>query len=104
MTAALQGVPPAGLPYGIWHSPNPFAAPPGVPVATNGGGSFLGIPIGFPASQPPAQNNAPLPIRGGQTGRISGNGQAQRGDLLPPAPIPDRGGFSASDKTFFGLF
>lgn len=105
MTAALQGVPPAGLPDGIWRNPNPFAAPPGIPVATNGGGNFFGIPIGLPGAQPaPRSNNGPLPVPGGQNGRLSSYGQARRGDLLPPAPIPNRGGYSASDKKFFGLF
>ena len=96
MTAALQGVPPAGLPDGFWRNPNPFAASPGIPVATNGGGNFFGIPFG--------RSSAPMPIHGGQGDRISGDRQAQRGNPLPPASIPNRDGYSQSDRKFFGLF
>ncbi len=98
MTAALQGVPPTGLPDGIWRGPNPFAASPGVPVANNGGANFFGIPLG---QQSRAQPTAPM--HGGDS-RQPGYGQVQRGGLVPPAPIPNHGGYSQSDRKFFGLF
>ncbi len=106
MTAALQGVPSADLPYGIWRAPNPFAVAPGVPVATNGGTTFFGIPIGGYAA-PSSQNGAPRPIHAGQTSRgLPGIGQSGNDapNILPPAAIPDRGGTSQRDKSFFGLF
>jgi penicillin-binding protein 1A len=108
MTAALQGVPPAGLPYGIWHDPNPFAGagrqpPANVPVANNG--SFFGIPFGRGAQQ--AAQNAAAPARAAQgSRRLPGIGWRHSDDapLLPPASIPNAGQAPQHQKTFFGLF
>jgi penicillin-binding protein 1A len=105
MLAAHEGVVPAGLPYGTWRNPNPFAAPGGnVPVANNGG-SFFGIPFG--GSAPSASNEAPLPIHAaGQTRNLPGIGWRRNEDsqVLPPASIPNGGTAAPSDKKFFGLF
>lgn len=104
MTAALKNVPPAGLPYGIWHNPNPVV-PQGmpqanVPVANNGG---FGQPFG--AGQQP-QNNAPVPVHAQQGWRRApGPGWGHDNDAppLPPASIPNAGS-QPQRKTFFGLF
>ncbi|MGB8277177.1 MAG: PBP1A family penicillin-binding protein [Methylovirgula sp.] len=109
MMAALQGLPPEGLPYGVWRNPNPFAAPPAnMPVANNGGG-FFGLPFG---GSPAATRSAPLPIHAagqtsGQPSRsLPGIGWRNHDDseVLPPAPIPNGGAAAQSDKKFFGLF
>jgi penicillin-binding protein 1A len=101
MKVAHQGVPPDGLPLGIWHNPGP--PPQENPVA-----SLLpnfmnsGNPAPAAAGLRPrddaygaASSNAPMPInaaadsrRSDQSGRDSGYRDAGRG-LVPPGDIPN---------------
>jgi penicillin-binding protein 1A len=103
MTTALQGVPPAPLPYGTWQPPQP-AVP--VPVASNNSGL---LPLPLTRADAAAQPQAPVPVNTyGQGYTQSAPPRyepARRGDpgLMPPAAIPN-GPPAQNPKPFFGLF
>ncbi len=101
MTAALQGLPPEQLPYGIWRNPSPFAPGGAAPVASDG---LFGLPFGAP----PRPGSAPMPIHSaGQQQALPGigwRGNNSEDDPQPPAPIPNGDSQQPSEKKFFGLF
>ncbi len=90
MRAAHQGVPPQGLPGGIWRQPvaNPVA-------------SLFNFFGGQTQNRPAAPSATPMPVRRARDLPSTGDD----GGLLPPASIPN-GGEAAGrdDKPFFGLF
>ena len=108
MSAALQDLPPEGLPYGIWRNPNPFAQPPGTaPVASNGlfGASLLAQP---PASACTRRCRSMRRVRRQVRARAAFPALAgaamttakccrRRRSRMAAAPAPN-------EKRFFGLF
>ncbi|HLJ72219.1 MAG TPA: penicillin-binding protein, partial [Roseiarcus sp.] len=84
MKAALQGVPPAGLPSGVWKPATPLDAPLAPPANIASVPPLSDAPRGQPmvinraaeAAAAPAQP-ATIPVRSNV--------------LLPPAPIPNAG-------------
>ncbi len=90
MRVAHRGVPPQGLPGGIWRgsSANPVASL----------FNFFARPTQNRAAAP-----SPQPIAVGPT-RSSPSNPHDDGGLLPPASIPNGGEAAGDDKPFFGLF
>ncbi|MBV9633632.1 MAG: penicillin-binding protein [Methylobacteriaceae bacterium] len=100
MRVAHQGVPPAGLPGGVWTNSEPAVASTQTPADV---AAAQGLPIRDPATgraltwQPPAP-----PANVGATGEVDGGATAPAprpaalrrdpGAPLPPAPIPGEAG------------
>ncbi|MGH6818447.1 MAG: hypothetical protein ACREC1_06700, partial [Methylovirgula sp.] len=90
MRVAHRGVPPQGLPGGIWRGPSAN------PVASLF--NFFARPTQNRAAAP-----SPQPIAVGPT-RSPPSNPHDDGGLLPPASIPNGGEAAGDDKPFFGLF
>ncbi|MBK9082456.1 MAG: PBP1A family penicillin-binding protein [Rhizobiales bacterium] len=91
MKQAMQGVPVAGLPGGVWRAPKEAPPPSTIPIVPD----LAARDSGAPAAQAP-RPPAPVASAGRSIDDLLG-GRRERGDgaPIPPAPIPTSRGDNA---------